>query len=66
MTAKDDKGTYLYFPLDVAEATAEQAYVKRYGQKPDVCRRWVINHWPGEEPWGYTIAGPIPEKDGEG
>ena len=62
-TDDQDVGTYLAFTLDVTEDKAEAVYAKRYGRKPAVCRRWIISQWPGDAPWGYTSAGPIPEKD---
>jgi hypothetical protein len=62
-TNNQDVGTYLMFTLDTPEDKAAAVYANRYGRAPAVARRWIITHWPGDEPWGYTIAGPIPEKD---
>lgn len=64
----EDKALYLYRPLDYPLDKMEADFIARYGVKPAKCEPWVISHWPKEEPWGYVIAGPVPQQgeDGQG
>jgi len=64
---EEDMSTYNRYSLDTPPEECKALFAKRYGVEPERVFEMVISHWPDERPWGYMLAGPVPQKeDGNG